>query len=235
MEPSYIQEQRIEQRTVSNKIVLKKWKSLDDIIKAHPSFKPDNIQKTLDGLTKSAHNFFWSYYVPEPEVYKTIKEFPDFDVSTYGNVRNNQTGENVEKGLDKMDGFQYVVLHDGNSKNKYSRLLGIEHELCYVHFLVVATFFGNPDFIYSSNYNPIVYHKDGNKLDNSCENLTFDRPFKLPVQINQIDMKNGKVIKTFGSLDQVRKAVPKVSDDLIIKTCEGQCNSAGGYAWEYCF
>jgi hypothetical protein len=227
-----MEQRHILQQTISNKIVLKKWKCLDDIIKAHPKFNPQDIQKTLNGETRSANNFFWSYLIPEPEVYTTLKDFPDFDVSTYGNVKNNKTGELVEKMTDHT-GYQYVVLHNTDSSNKYSSLYDSENELCFIHYLVAATHLGNKNFVYGSNYNPLVYHKDGDKSNNSCENLTFDRPFKLPVRINQIDLKNGRVIRTFPSLEQAKKVVSKLSEDSIIKACTGRCNSAGGFAWEF--
>lgn len=94
------------------------------------------------------------------EIWKTIEENNNYSVSNLGQVRNVKTGRimkiNVRNDGDKAsEGYCYVCLN-GEMKKNFR-----------VHRLVAMTFIPNPN-----NY-PCVNHIDGNKENNSVENLEW--------------------------------------------------------------
>ena len=88
------------------------------------------------------------------EIWKTIKDFPNYSVSNTGHVRNNDTGK-ILKPLN-LNGYCQVGLHYNNN-----------HKKCLIHRLVAQAFIPNPN-----NY-PIVNHKDEIKNNNCVENLEW--------------------------------------------------------------
>ena len=95
------------------------------------------------------------------EVWKEIKEFNKYEVSTDGNVRNKITLKIIsQKSLDK-DGYPTVKLYDNNDIRKK----------VYVHRLVAETFIPNPENLKS------VGRRDGDKLKNPVSNLFWKRWF----------------------------------------------------------
>lgn len=89
------------------------------------------------------------------EIWKEIKDFPNYEVSNKGRVRNRLTGSILKGAIDKTTGYLKVGLY----KNK----VGFTKP---IHRLVAETFLGL--FI-----NLDVNHKDGNKLNNELENLEW--------------------------------------------------------------
>lgn len=88
------------------------------------------------------------------EDWKTIAEFPNYDVSSLGNIRNNKTGKPLK--ICVKAGYYHVGLV--NDKNKKTPK---------VHRLVALAFIENPENKLEVN------HKDKNKLNNSLSNLEW--------------------------------------------------------------
>ena len=85
------------------------------------------------------------------EEYKLIKDYPNYEVSNFGNVRNIKTGQVLKKCVNKC-GYHIVCL------KCRSRV---------VHRLVALTFLDNPD-------NKLqVDHIDNNKQNNHVQNLRW--------------------------------------------------------------
>lgn len=120
---------------------------------------------------------------------------------------------------------------------------------CRVHRLVAKTFIPNPN-----NY-PVINHIDGNKDNNSSNNLEWCtqkhniiQSFKngqqkptwkgkkgklnhLSKKINQYDL-NGNFIKQWDSMRDVERELNIVPIN-ISRCCRNIRNKAGGYKWEY--
>ena len=89
------------------------------------------------------------------EIFKTIEDFENYEVSNYGNVRNIK--KNKFMSIYPKDSGYLVVKLSSNGKAKE----------CRVHRLVAKAFIDNPH-----NYD-CVNHKDENKTNNRSENLEW--------------------------------------------------------------
>lgn len=90
------------------------------------------------------------------EIFKVIEEFPNYQVSNLGNIKNIK-GELMVIGKRKSNsGYLQIRFYD-NGKYYYR----------YIHRLVAIAFLENPN-----NYRT-VNHKDGNKLNNDVNNLEW--------------------------------------------------------------
>jgi hypothetical protein len=89
------------------------------------------------------------------EVYKTIKNFPNYLISNLGNILNKKSGRFLLPSLDK-DGYEVVVL----SKNDHTTNKKI-------HRLVAKAFIKNP------TNKEVVDHIDNNRTNNRVDNLRW--------------------------------------------------------------
>lgn len=86
------------------------------------------------------------------EYWKDIDDAPNYEVSNQGNIRNKKTGRILKPRIDRVGGYERVVL---NGRDKY------------VHRLVASAFFdGDHDGL-------DVNHIDGNKHNNALPNLEW--------------------------------------------------------------
>ena len=91
------------------------------------------------------------------ELWITIDEFPNYEVSSEGRVRNKNTRLLLKPSLNS-NGYPIVVLSDGHNNRKTRT----------VHRLVATAFYDCP------NKNILVVdHIDGNKSNNHVSNLEF--------------------------------------------------------------
>ena len=98
------------------------------------------------------------------ETWKTIKEFPNYEVSTYGNVRNVKTGK-ILKPLKTPYGYLQVELFN-NGKSQFIK----------IHVLVAKAFLPdtgkNPDGTIMIGHHQ-VNHRDECKINNNLLNLEW--------------------------------------------------------------
>ena len=90
----------------------------------------------------------------QQEQWSQIKYFPDYSISTFGNIRNNVT----DRFLKPTYKGEYYHVYLTNNKLKKS---------CKVHRLVALAFILNPE------NKSDVNHKDKNKLNNNLTNLEW--------------------------------------------------------------
>ena len=96
----------------------------------------------------------------DKEIWKTIKDYPDYEVSNYGRVKSLNyrctKKEKVLKGTLNTTGYLTVSL----CKNK-------SHKTFKIHQLVAISFLNHePD-----GYKIVVDHKDNDPLNNNLDNL----------------------------------------------------------------
>lgn len=129
------------------------------------------------------------------EEWKAIEKNPNYEISTFGNVRRASTKKVLSLDLMKT-GYYRVRLRLGLQKGK---------DRFTVHRLVAETFVPNPE------NHPCVNHIDGNKTNNRIENLewcsysynnkhAYDTGLKTPYQqrIKEHDMREIEKLKASG-------------------------------------
>ena len=89
------------------------------------------------------------------EIYKTINNFSDYEISNFGNLRNKTT-KNIFKPTIKSGYYSACIKNDNN-----------EYKTSKIHRLVALTFIPNPE------NKEIVYYKDHNQLNNHVSNLLW--------------------------------------------------------------
>ena len=89
------------------------------------------------------------------EEFRIIKDFPNYEVSNFGNVKNNKTGKILKPIIDSLGYYKVSLYKDGNLCNKK------------IHKLVGEYFIANP-------YNKqCVDHVNNDRLNNNVNNLRW--------------------------------------------------------------
>ena len=175
------------------------------------------------------------------EVWKNISEFPNYQVSSLGRVRNITTRK-VLKGVDNGMGYLQVIIFKAGKG--YTRK---------IHRLVAESFLENPENL------PEINHRDEDKANNAVSNLEWcsheyninygtrnDRTGKansiaLLGKQNSLGKKNAakpvKCMETGEIFKSARDAARKYNLSL-----DSVCNAAnpnhrqktsGGFTWKY--
>lgn len=161
--------------------------------------------------------------------YRPVEEFPWYLVCCDGYLINSDTGA-IIRGAKKKNGYVEVCCLDENGRPHYKLL----------HRLVATAFCEN------EGDKPEVNHIDGNKLNNSADNLEWcTRADNLrhafatglreqdvtPKKIYATNMETGERT-TFHSIYQAARFLG-ISQGNICMACKGLRPYAGGYYWEY--
>lgn len=89
-------------------------------------------------------------------IWKEIEINNSYSINEFGEVRNNKSGKIKRPYLNKANGYLYVDLYENNKSRK-----------CPIHRLLAIAFIPNP------LNKPTVDHKDGNRQNNSLDNLRW--------------------------------------------------------------
>lgn len=178
------------------------------------------------------------------ETYKSIKGFPLYEISNYGNVRNAQSKKLRKQQITKS-GYLRIVLYDDNLNRK----------IFFVHRLVWINFVSDIPKGFQIN------HKDENKINNHLCNLELMTPKENSNYGNRNKLVsehtknthcktvyqftlNGDYIKSFPSTKEVQRQLGFDSSH-IADCCRGKytdkrkpkgycnANSAYGFKWSY--
>lgn len=171
------------------------------------------------------------------ETWKPINGFPKYQVSNQGRIKNIESGR-IFTGT--RDAFGYVHVRLINPQGTYT--------LRKVHRLVAEAFLPNPEG------KPIIDHKDGNKTNNTLENLRWvtysentiaynkkraeSDPEKKQNQTYQTSRKiaqytlDGKLVTTFNKRSEITKTLG-IDWYGIYCTCYGKLRSNGGFMWRF--
>ena len=169
------------------------------------------------------------------ETWKTITDYPNYNISNYGNVKNiitNKPLRSSEKG-----GYICISLNQNGNRKSFK-----------IHRLVALAFIDNPE------NKSDVNHKDKNKMNNMVSNLEWmtrkennihrcqDIKIKSNKnkQINRIDRNTNEVLEQYNSIED---AAIWVLNNNLTKNIHNGRNSIGncitglaktsyGYKWE---
>lgn len=153
------------------------------------------------------------------EQWKTIKDYPNYEVSNYGYVRANtkkSKGKILSFGKTN-DGYLQVCLYKNGKKKSYR-----------VNRLVAKHFIPNPN-----NYLE-VNHLDKNINNNNADNLEWcdrTRNVRYSKARKVGAYKNGKLVKIYGAIYDTQN--DGYSYGNVRNVCEGTRKSAYGYEWNY--
>ena len=170
------------------------------------------------------------------EIWKTIEEFNNYEVSNLGRVRNITTGK-VLKGY--ADGWGYLQVKLFKAGKGYHKK---------IHRLVAEAFLENPDKL------PEVNHIDEDKANNAVSNLEWctheynnnygtrnERIGKAMLgKQNALGNKNSKPVRcleTGETFKSARDAAKKYNLEIFSVCHAANPNhtqkTAGGFTWEY--
>ena len=108
-----------------------------------------------------------------------IKGFENYHINRNGVVYNKNTGIIKSAYVNKKNGYLYVDLYKENKSYKRP-----------IHRLIAEAFIPNPE------NKPTVDHKNGNRLDNSIENLRWATYSEQNSRFNTIGIRSERVIVT---------------------------------------
>lgn len=185
------------------------------------------------------------------EVWKDIENYPNYQVSNYGNVKSKERITNVgiknqkqcvrkERLLKQQkdhNGYLYVRLYNENGW-KYFK----------IHILVAKTFI--PNLLNEPTVDHIDRNKDNNKIDNLrwashivqannkdktkiIENMKIvgKKPYKnRSEKVKQYDLENN-FIKEWSSSREASKTL-NISETAISNCVNSISKKAGGYIWK---
>lgn len=161
------------------------------------------------------------------EKYILIKPDSKYAVSNKGHIMNIRTGRILKTRINH-NGYEYVQLSEKKEgKRNY-----------FIHRLVAFAFINNPEL------KPYINHKDGNKLNNSVENLewctakendTHARVMKLKDQnkpIKAISILDPENIQIYESLSECSRCMC-INKGTIHRALSGKRRATHGYHFEY--
>lgn len=165
------------------------------------------------------------------EIWKTMKEHTDYEISNLGRIKNKKTGR-IRKTTISNKGYKQIIVYINKKAKTY-----------YVHRLVANNFIDNPNNLKEVN------HINENKLDNRVINLEwcngeYNLHYGNRVQrilkakeptfkkIKQKDLQ-GNTIKIWKNIIEIQKET-SFNKQSIYKCCNGKHKSSNGYIWEYC-
>lgn len=168
----------------------------------------------------------------EGEEWKIITEFPEYQISSTGRIKypirkgKKPYKKRIAYGGKSGDGYKVFEFRN----NEYKRKIAL-------HRIIAITFIDNP------NGYKIVNHKDGNKTNNSIENLEWcsrsqntqhaydNNLISGKREIYQLD-KNNKIIKKWNTIKEAHQTL-KLSRTSINAVLSGRNKTAGGFFWCY--
>lgn len=183
------------------------------------------------------------------EIWKTVPEFPNYEVSNFGNVRSKDrvSIRNGNPARIKGQLLKQTRLKDYNRVTLYSGSRD-RHQQYSVHRLVAMLFIPN------QNNLPCINHKDENKRNNHADNLewctykynsnygtSIERRVmhqdwesiarKQSIPVEQCD-KNGNVITRWDSMMECHRQTGFQTGKISL-CCNGKRKSHKGFTWRF--
>lgn len=106
-----------------------------------------------------------------------IKGFENYQINENGVVINTDTGKVKSPFVNKSNGYLCVDLYKDNKSHKKT-----------IHRLIAEAFIPNPE------NKPTVDHKNGNRLDNSIDNLRWATYSEQNSRFNTVGVRSEKIL-----------------------------------------
>ena len=163
------------------------------------------------------------------EKWTTIQEASNYEVSTYGNIRNKIT-QKILKGRLTKSGYLQVSLKIDET-NKFSNR--------YIHRLVAIYWIDNP------KNKREVNHKDGNKENNNINNLEWvtsseNQKHRHSIGINKTSnrrvgkfTKDGELVAQYNSIQEAANTENNGIRISIDNVVHGKRKTLKGFIWKY--
>ena len=163
------------------------------------------------------------------EKWTTIQEASNYEVSTYGNIRNKIT-QKILKGRLTKSGYLQVSLKIDET-NKFSNR--------YIHRLVAIYWIDNP------KNKREVNHKDGNKENNNINNLEWvtsseNQKHRHSIGINKTSnrrvgkfTKDGELVAQYNSIQEAANTENNGIRISIDNVVHGKRKFLKGFIWKY--
>lgn len=165
------------------------------------------------------------------EIWKRLDEFPNYSVSTKGNIRNDKT-KHVKNLVNQQNWNRYPVV---------SFVVGGKRVCKKVHRLVAETFIPKPNDLDEVN------HLDGNKYNNDISNLEWcdhstnmkhayrtgicPRPPSLTTKVIAFDEENGCVLGLYNSVVEASRKTGVSRNTIYCTICQRNTNPVNGIVW----
>ena len=219
---------RMIEKLNDNKNVIKTYNSIQEAAKKN-NLTSDRIKLDCKKGTNKT-GFYWRYAQNnnslEGEEWKTIVDYPNYQISSMGRIKNN-----------KSDIMRPSITNGYYGLNLFKDGLSSRHS---IHVLVAKAFLPNT---HPENLD-MVNHKNGNKLDNNLSNLewynnslniihAYETGLFVPhkCKVRQLSLE-GEFIKEWDSIIEASRAL-KINDPSISSVCKGKRKTSGGFKWEY--
>lgn len=169
------------------------------------------------------------------EIWKDIKGYEGYyQVSNLGNVKSLKRTI-IRKRNDKTHQFpikERMLKFDYSDGYKVVKLCKQGEKAYKVHRLVAEAFIPNPNNL------PIINHKDETRTNNCVDNLEWcDNFYNCNYGTINDRRKKKRVLQiekniTYSSLLEAEKQTG-IQNGNISKVCNGVCDTAGGYHWQF--
>lgn len=155
------------------------------------------------------------------EIWKPLRNFPSYDGSTEGRIRNIRTQRIMKPNVNE-NGYEQICLRRNNRQYNVK-----------VHRVIAETFLGEQS-------NMDVRHRDGDLLNNRVDNLywstrreTVQDAFKRGTRIprSQIQIRVIETGETFPSIRACARAMD-ISQSEICQQLKGTRSNVKGYHFE---
>lgn len=146
------------------------------------------------------------------EEWKAIDGFENYEISNFGRIKNNKTGNILSQTLNNK-GYLKISLRNST-----------EHKTFLIHRLVSLYFLDEPSqelqeaARQTKDKKVLVNHKDGNKLNNSIDNLEWTDHSKNSIHAFEYNLRkptigeiNGKSILTENEVLEIRNLYQSVN------------------------
>lgn len=192
------------------------------------------IAKACKGTAITSCGYKWKYTDDKhlnPEIHdvkdwETIDEFPSYKISRNGKIYSKE--------------FKTIaVSHDHGGSLSIKLTFWGEYHIRKIHRLVAEAYIPNPDNL------PNVSHINGNKYDNSVENLmwcTQVQSVKHAVNLGKIPKPKGKTVMQYeidGTYIKTFKTIKRASEltnssaTTIALVCNNKRQTSGGFKWKW--